>query len=120
VPKRKRPTWAERAAPYVDSPLMTYRVVHKRNIAAIIEGNFGVYRTRKRIGAKGCGHCTCPSELFPCKHIRALEATWQRNPESFFNLQPVLQSLAKQPRDRLIQTLADLALGTPEVIEALG
>jgi SWIM zinc finger len=120
VPKRVRKIAADRAAPYIDSPLMTQRVRHGRQISARIDGNYGVYRTRKRIGARGAGTCSCPSEGWPCKHLRALEATWRANPESFFDLQPVLESLAGQSKADLIRAVGEMALRAPETLSVFG
>jgi hypothetical protein len=120
VAKRARKIAADRAAPYIDSPLMTQRVRHGRQISARVDGNYGVYRTQKRIGARGAGTCNCPSEDWPCKHLRALEATWKANPESFFDLRPFLVSLAAQSKADLIRAIGDVALQAPEALAAFG
>ena len=120
MPKRTRKAAADRAAPYIDSPLMTQRVRHGRHVSAKIDGNFGVYRTRKRIGARGVGECNCPSEVWPCKHLRALEATWRANPESFFDLQPFIVSLTSYSKADLLRAIGEIALRAPEVLSVFG
>jgi hypothetical protein len=72
--KAERPH--DRASEYIDSPLMTQRLVHKRPISARIDGVYGVYRTTARVGRSRDASCTCPSDDWPCKHVRALRATW--------------------------------------------
>jgi hypothetical protein len=120
VPKRVRKITADRAAQYIDSPLMTQRVRHGRCISARIDGNYGVYRTQKRIGPRRVGTCNCPSEGWPCKHLRALEVTWRANPESFFDLQLFLESLAGQSKADLLRAVGEMALRAPETLSVFG
>ena len=79
-----------------------------------------MYRTQKRIGARGAGTCNCPSESWPCKHLRALEATWRANPQSFFNLQSFLGSLAGQSKADLLRAIGEMALRAPETLSVFG
>ena len=110
----------DRAVEYIDSPLMTQRLRYKQEISARIDGNYGAYRTRLRLGARGDGHCTCPSEWWPCKHVRALAATWEANPKSFLDLEQFLSELSKRPKQILLETLARIVMAQPECLSALG
>lgn len=53
------------------------------------QGNYGTYDTRMEIG--GPGSCDCPVEGH-CKHIEALEMTYDNSPETFVDLDPILAS----------------------------
>ena len=117
---KKKPTQEERVAEYVDSPMMTQRLQYGRELSARIRGNYGVYRTRVRVGRISEGTCTCPSEVHPCKHIRALEATWKAYPDTFFELENVVEDLTSQSRAQLIDLVAQMALIAPETLAACG
>jgi len=84
LPVTKRQSSRERAGAYIDSPLMTHRVHYRGQLAARIQGNYGIYYTQVCQVARGIeSECSCPSDVRPCKHVRALRATWKENPESF-------------------------------------
>src|SRR5437870_3504543 len=95
--KRKATLPIDRAAEYIDSPLMTQRLRYRRGLSVRIAGNYGVYRTQCRIGHRSSGTCSCPSDGWPCKHVRALEATWKVNPSSFLDLEAILGGLSAKP-----------------------
>jgi hypothetical protein len=116
-PKRKR---ADPAAEYLDSPLMSQRVLYKRQLSVRIDGRYGVYRTHLKLARRLSGRCSCPSDEIPCKHIRALRATWRVNPGSFFDLEPVLDELARRPLSSLVAAIAELVLNQPETLTAFG
>jgi hypothetical protein len=120
VPKRARKLAVDRARPYIDSPLMTQRVRLGPQISARIDGSYGVYRTQKHTGLRGSGTCNCPSERWPCKHLRALEATWRANPTSFFDVQRFLDSLALHSKAELVRAIGDMALRAPEALAVFG
>lgn len=109
VKKKLRRDVQDRAAEYVDSPLMTQRLRNRWQLSARIEGNYGVYRTSLRIGKLADSSCTCPSEAWPCKHIRALRLTWERNPKSFFNLVDFLEELSARSKPHLVETIGKMA-----------
>jgi hypothetical protein len=115
--KQKRP---DRALEYIDSPMMQQRLRYGRELSARIQGNYGVYRTRVRIGSLETSSCTCPSEEWPCKHVRALVATWKSNPDSFYNLEALLTGLADEPTGTLIKMIAAMVVVAPESLAALG
>lgn len=48
----------DRAAEYIDSPLMTQRLHHKNRLSVRITGNYGTYRTQLGIGKKHDFSCT--------------------------------------------------------------
>ena len=56
----------------------------------------------------------------PCKHVRALRATWKENPESFFELQDALTELAAKSKDYLLAAIVNMAMRAPEGLGALG
>ena len=81
-----------------------------------IQGNYGVYRTRVRIGSVETSSCTCPSEEWPCKHVRALVATWKSNPDSFYNLEALLTGLADEPTGTLIKMIAAMVVAAQNLL----
>lgn len=110
----------DRAAEYIDSPLMTQRLRFGKQLSARIAGNYGTYRTRLKLDARNGAECTCPSEIRPCKHVRALEATWDCHPASFVDLQDVLDGLANHSPANLLKLIAEMILAAPESLSALG
>ncbi len=110
----------DRAYEYIDSPLMSHRLVYRKHLSARIEGNYGVYRTTVQIARKLVASCTCPSEYWPCKHVRALHATWEANPGSFFDLEPFLKALEAKPRAELSDAFRQMILAHPENLGVLG
>jgi len=61
--KAGKPTFADRIAEYVDSPMMRQRVRIGRTACATIRGRYGVYKTRITLTpARRCkeASCTCP------------------------------------------------------------
>lgn len=119
---RHKPTFEERVREYVDSPMMTQRFRHEKYVSAQIRGNFGVYRTTVDLKAKKklTGECTCPSELWPCKHVHALRATWDKNPDSFFNLDDWLAALPKEPKESLVEAIRNMVLHSPNLLTVFG
>jgi uncharacterized Zn finger protein len=99
---------------------MTQRLTHGRSLSVRIQGNHGIYRTRLRLGSRPSGDCTCPSDWSPCKHVRALEATWKANPESFLDLEAFLVGLSKKSSAELAKLIGRMALVAPESLSACG
>jgi uncharacterized Zn finger protein len=99
---------------------MTQRLRYKRQLVARIDGSYGVYRTRVRLGRRGDSQCSCPSEWWPCKHVRALAATWAANPNSFLDLDELLVALSTRPKAALLKLMAEMAIVAPESLSALG
>jgi hypothetical protein len=118
--KRPKPPPVDRALEYIDSPRMIKRLRYDDVVSATILGNHGVYRTEVPIGKPDRGHCTCPSEVWPCKHVRALVATWDKNPESFFDVQPWLDTLATKSKAELLKLIGQMVLAAPESLGACG
>ena len=118
--RRKSTKPIDRAAEYIDSPLMTQRLRNGREVTARIDGNYGVYRTLMRIGRATDGSCSCPSEGWPCKHLRALEATWKTNPASFLDLSKVLDDLASKSKTDLLMLIGNMVTIAPETLTACG
>jgi uncharacterized Zn finger protein len=110
----------DRADQYIDTPFMTRRVRNGMELSVRIEGNYGVYRTQVRIDRPSEASCTCPSELWPCKHVRALLETWKVNPESFFDIGLLLKGLANRRKSELLELIGKMALAAPESLRACG
>src|SRR5574341_298123 len=108
------------AIEYIDSSLMTQRLRDGRQLSARIDGRYGVYLTRVRLTRRLDGDCTCPSDVQPCKHVRALRATWERNPASFFDVQTFLRSLNGSEKAQLIETIGRMVAAFPPALGALG
>jgi hypothetical protein len=118
---RQKPTFEDRVQEYVDSPLMTQRLRYEKCVSAQIRGNFGVYRVTVDLKAKKVtGECTCPSELWPCKHVHALRETWKQNPRSFFNLDEWLAELPKEPKETLVEAIRNMVLHSPSFLTVFG
>jgi hypothetical protein len=117
---REKPTFDQRVAEYVNSPLMTQRLRIGKQVSARIEGNFGIYRTRVTQSKKVEGDCSCPSELWPCKHIHALRATWEANPESFFDFDSWLKKLEDEPKASLVEAISNMVAANPGLLSVFG
>ena len=118
--QKQKPSFDERVAEYVDSPQMTQRVRHGKVVSARIAGNYGVYRTQVSQSKKLAGECTCPSKLWPCKHVHALRATWEANPRSFFDLDGWLKQLAEEPKASLVEAIGNMVMEYPELLSVFG
>jgi hypothetical protein len=118
--KRQTRTPEQRIAEYVDSPLMTQRVRFGKQLSARIAGNYGVYRTQTSRGKKVDGHCTCPSDWWPCKHIHALRETWKANPHSFFDMDQFLVELFEQPKTKLVEAIGQMVMQSPACLRVFG
>ncbi len=111
----------ERVAEYVDSPSMQMRMKYKKQLSARILGSYGNYRTStSRTLKKANGTCSCPSEIWPCKHILALRETWNVNPHSFFDLDKFLKGLGNQPSEGLVEMIGSMTSQFPESLSVLG
>ncbi len=99
---------------------MTQRLRYRRDLSVRISGSYGVYRTRITIGRGADGSCSCPSESWPCKHVRALEATWNSNPSSFFDLEALITGFGDRPKTELLDLIARMAMMAPESLQACG
>jgi hypothetical protein len=117
---RQKPSFDERVAEYVDSPLMTQRVRYGKQVSARIAGNFGAYRTQVSQAQKVTGECKCPSEIWPCKHVYALRATWEKNPSSIFDLDGWLKKLAAEPKASLVEAIRNMVVAEPGLLNVFG
>ena len=118
--KARKMVQEDRAAEYIDSPMMTQRLRFKKQLSARIDGRYGTYRTQVKLSGRVDGQCTCPSEWWPCKHVRALRSTRDKNPESFVNLEQCLRQVATQPKLRLVATIRQMVLMSPQCLTVLG
>ncbi len=117
--KRQRRTREDRAKEYINSPLMSHRIQHKGWLSVLISGRYGIYRTSLDLD-RAVGFCTCPSDEIPCKHVRALGATWDVNPHSFFDLDSFLTSLQRKRKSDLVDDIGRLCLADPTNLGHLG
>lgn len=125
--RRKSPTGprarlakADAAAEYIDSPMMTKRLRFGRSVSAEIAGRYGAYHTRLKLVRKPNGDCTCPSDYWPCKHVRALRATWEMNPESFLDVDAFLRGLDTREKAELIETVGKIVVAFPQTLGLFG
>lgn len=110
-----------RIAEYVDSRRMTQRLRNGDVISALIQGNYGDYRTEAKVkGKKVEGECSCPSEYWPCKHVQALRRTWEKKPESFLDLQWFLDELKGCSQEQLIAAIGRMVEVWPEHLAGFG
>lgn len=116
----RRPAERDRAHEYIDSPPLTQRLLYRKHLSARIEGHYGVYRTSVHVARKIAATCSCPSDYWPCKHVRALRATWEANPDSFFDLERYLKTLASRTKAELVDAIGDILFAFPEGLGALG
>jgi SWIM zinc finger len=111
----------DRAAEYVDSPMLTRRLRHGRDLSARVDGRYGIYGTRARIGSLASGSsCSCPSEGWPCKHVRALQETWKANPGSFVDLDELVEGWATKRKTDLLRLIVKMAMVAPDSLSACG
>ena len=108
------------AAEYVNSPMMTKRLRFGPTVSAEIAGRYGDYRTRSQLTRKLEGDCTCPSDEWPCKHVRALRATWEMNPNSFLDVKVFLRGLDTRGKAELIETIGKIVLAFPQTLGLFG
>lgn len=113
---RRKQSFEERIAEYVDSPLLVCRIRHGKRISAHVHGRHGFYRTQVHLTRKLWDECTCPSEIWPCKHTHALHETWNINPDSFFDLTAWLGDLSKQRKSELIEVVAKMVFHSPTIL----
>lgn len=117
---RQKPTFDDHVAEYVDSPMMTHRFRCGKQLSARIQGNFGSYHTQAKLAKKVAGECSCPSEIWPCKQVYALRATWDESPDSFFDLDAWLKDLSNQSKAELIEAITRIVKEYPETLGVLG
>ncbi len=65
-------------------------------------------------------HCACPSDWWPCKHVRALRATWDVNPKSFLDLEEFLKTLSTQSKASLLDAVGQMVLVAPDALGVFG
>lgn len=106
-------SWDSRVAEYVDAPYMKHRLRIGDKLVVRIEGRSGRYKTEWDPKARR-GHCSCPSDADPCKHVVALQQTWKLNPKSFIDLEASIRAwLAKKSPEDLYVFLERLMVESP-------
>jgi len=124
-PKRKPSGTRKKAKPdpmdeYVDSSLLSHRLRYKDQLSARVAGRYGTYRTSVKHGRPVHFDCTCPSEVWPCKHARALLATWHVSPHTFIDLESCVSAMSGYPKARLLDAIAQLIMLSPRVLTVFG
>jgi hypothetical protein len=104
----------------VDPPMMTKRLRCGATVSAEIAGRYGDYRTRLKLTRKLDGDCTCPSDAWPCKHLRALRAIWEMNPKSFLDVDAFLRGLDASGKAELIATIGKIVVACPQTLGLFG
>lgn len=121
--KAGKPTFTDRIAEYVDSPMMRRRVKVGRTACCTIRGRYGVYKTRITLTpGRRCkeASCTCPSDYWPCKHAAALAETFLKKPESFLDADKLVDSLGKKGQKELLRLVRGMIAAAPASMQALG
>jgi len=113
-------TWKDRVEEYVDSPRMVQRIRSGSLLVVRIHGTQGAYHVQWNTkGRKGA--CTCPSDASPCKHVEALRETWRVHPESFADVDALLNiALKGRTREQLVDVIRSMILVSPSALTALG
>jgi uncharacterized Zn finger protein len=112
----------DRAEQYVCSDALAQRLVGSNNLSARIYGNYGIYEVGLEFGPKDqlASYCTCPAEMYCCKHAVALGLTWMQEPESFFNIESLRVDLETRSKDELVELVIQMAKEQPAVLTVLG
>jgi len=99
---------------------MRMRIRDGRRLVVRVDGRYGFYRTELNLAAPNASSCSCPSDEFPCKHVRALRKTWRVNPRSFLELESLLDVLSGRGRSAVLEALRTIIFAHPECLGALG
>jgi len=111
----------DRVAEYVNSPRMTHRVKIGKILICRIQGNYGIYRTQFDMGKGNKTTCTCPSDYWPCKHAFALANTYKIAPETFIDIEDIInKNLKQKTKTELLNIIKEMILQAPESLAALG
>jgi len=106
---------------YVCSKDLRKRVVFKNSLFAEVRGNYGVYKTQLLVaGDKIYPSCTCPAEMYFCKHAVALGLTWIKEPQSFLNVEDLLKSLKSKTKAELIDIIRQMVVKSQNVLSVFG
>jgi uncharacterized Zn finger protein len=114
--------WKDRVAEYIDSDRIRQRLKVGDEIACVIDGNYGTYRTKTSLKQKSKASCSCPSDYYPCKHVVALLETYRIHPRSFLDFDREIErkELRGMGRDELLRLIRKMVLASPSSLEALG
>ena len=121
--KSNNPTFADRIAEYVDSPMMSRRVKIGRTACCTIRGRYGIYQTRitlTRTNRCKDASCTCPSDYWPCKHAAALAETFLKKPETFMDADKLVDGLGKKGTKEILRLMRGMIAAAPSALQALG
>lgn len=89
-------------------------------VACVIDGNYGTYRTQASLKRRSGSSCSCPSDYYPCKHVDALLQTYRINPRSLLDFNKMMKKLSKMEKSELLQLIRRMALASPPSLSAMG
>lgn len=120
--RQKKDVYAERIAAYVDSPRLKQRVKAGNSLFCVVNGDYGKYNVRLTVGRTKIknAQCTCPSEYWPCKHVHALLATYEKSPNSFVDVDKLLEGLKTKSQTELLKLLREMIEVSPSCLKAFG
>lgn len=77
-------------------------------------------KRQRRLDAIKASCQACPSDAWPCKHVRALRATWETNPDSFLDVEAFLQGLDMCEKAELIEAIGKIVAAFPQTLGLFG
>ncbi len=111
----------ERAYEYVSSAELRKRIVWENLLGAEIVGNYGIYQVSIEVEKDNLNaQCTCPAEMDFCKHAVALGLTWIEDPESFFNINQLMDGLRGNSKDYLLDMIVQIVTTYPYTLSVFG
>ncbi len=114
----------ERALDYVSTGFLRNRLLYSRanKLTGIVEGNYGNYQTSFQYLQTGNlrTSCSCPAEMYFCKHAAALGITYLREPETFFDMNSQPPILEQKSQKELQNLLIQMIVKHPDSLTLLG
>ena len=112
----------DRIAEYVDSPCLRQRLKVGKEISCLVDGTYGIYRTRIVMNRTKIqtAYCSCPSDYRPCKHAQALAITYRRVALSFEDIDELIAKLNSKSHKELVSLIQEMVRVAPASLHALG
>ena len=114
----------ERALEYVCTSALRNRLIYPqaKKLTGIIEGNYGDYRISFQLLQDGDlrTSCSCPAEMFFCKHAAALAITYLREPETFLDMNSLPGVLEQKSKKELQDLVTKMIVKHPDCLVFLG
>lgn len=91
-------------------------------IQAEIRGNYGNYRVGLSRDEDGFlePFCTCPADMYFCKHAAAIGVTWIHEPATFFNIESLPEMLAEKSKSEVTEIILRMVQLYPGCLTVLG